>query len=127
MKKILPFVLFWIADAVMLFLAGTLFASYFTLGNWRFSTVLAAVVSGLIWTALIYVAGPIAEKFNFKMKSAVQTIVFYWVVNFAALWITARLAGYLGFGTPRFVWLLILAIVADFVQYGVWMASKMKK
>lgn len=82
----------------------------------------ATIASGAIWTALVFFAEPAVGLFKFKVKGTGQMLVFYFAANFVALWITARLAPYLGFGTTRFVWLAGLAIVADFVQFGIWKA-----
>ena len=125
MKKYIPhFLIFWAVNSFLLYFATMNFRLYFVLGNWRFSPVGATIASGAIWTVLVFFAEPALSLFKFKVKGVGQMLVFYFVANFVALWITARLAPYLGFGTTKFVWLMGLALVADFVQFGIWKALK---
>lgn len=123
-KSLVPFTIFWVINAILLYLAGTFFPQYFTLGNWRFGPVMAAVVSGLVWTVIVWFAVPLVGKFRKKLKGDYQMAVFYFVVNFVALWVTARFAPYAGFGTVRFVWLLVLAFVANIIQFAAWKLGK---
>ncbi len=126
-KKYLPlFLVYLVVNSILIYLAALTFPQYFTLGNWRLSTIAAALVSGFVWTFITFFADTAVSKFGIKVKGTVQMIIFYWIANFAALWITARLAPYTGFGTSRFIWILGLALFVDFVQYGVWMLAKTK-
>lgn len=127
MKKYIPhFLIFWAVNSFLLYFATMNFPWCFVLGNWRFSAVGATIASGAIWTTLVFFAEPALSLFKFKVKGIGQMLVFYFLANFVALWITARLAPYFGFGTTRFVWLAGLAVIADFVQFGIWKALKFK-
>lgn len=87
--------------------------------------VTASVVSGLIWTGLVFLISPAVKKV-IKLDGTTKMMFVYWLSNFVALWITARLAPYFGFGTSKFTWIAGLALVADLVQYVVWKAAKLK-
>lgn len=99
---------------------------YFTLGNKAMSAVWAAIASGLVWTFLEWIAGPIANM-AFKIKGEMLMFGFYFVVNFIALWLTARMAPVFGFGVVGFTWIALLAIVADIFQSLVWKFCGFKK
>lgn len=90
------------------------------------SAVWATLASGLVWTFLTWIVDPLFGTI-LKFKGRLLMFGFYFLVNFAALWITARLAPVFGFGTTRFVWLVILAFVADIFQYIVWKLGKFGK
>ncbi len=127
MKKYLPlFVSFWVANSTLLYLAFAMFPQYFMLGTYRMSAIAAAIAAGGVWTLLIMLVDPLVKRFKLKVNGVSQMTVFYWLANFIALWITARLAPYLGFGVSRFVWILGLAFVANLVQFTLWKIGKFK-
>lgn len=123
-KTLIPFSIFWIIDSVLLYLAAVLFPQYFTIGNWRFSPVMAVIFSGLIWTGLVWFSEPLFRKAGKKLEKDYQMAIFYFIANFAALWVTARLAPFFGFGTTRFIWILGLAFVANLIQFAAWKIVK---
>jgi hypothetical protein len=87
---------------------------------------MAALVAGLVWTFLTWVADPIVAS-RFKTKSQLIMFGFYFLANFVALWIMARFSYAFGFGATSFVWLVFLAILANIFQYAVWKLGNFKK
>jgi uncharacterized membrane protein YvlD (DUF360 family) len=85
-----------------------------------------AFVAGFTWTLIVWLLKPLIFLFT-KLKGAFGMFCFYLVLNFVALWITARLGPVVGFGTTRFIWLIPVAIFADLIQYLVWKVFGMKK
>lgn len=125
-KQFLPFVTFWILNALILYLAAWFYPSYFVLGNKNFSAIWAAIVAGLVWTFVTWISDPIVSS-KFKTKSKLIMFGFYFLANFVALWLTARFSSVFGFGTTSFVWLVFLAILANIFQYAVWKLGNFKK
>lgn len=120
------FLTFWVLDSLTLYLAGLLYPSYFVLRS-RWMVPLASVfVAGFIWTFLVWVSPPLVGLFT-KIKGRTAMFVFYFLTNFVALWLTARLAPISGFGTTKFTWLIFLALVADLLQYLVWKLGNLEK
>lgn len=99
---------------------------YFVLGNKTMSMIWAAVASGLVWTFLEWISTPIV-KMVMKLQDGAIMFGFYFVANFVALWITARLAPVFGFGVTSFVWLVLLALIADTLQFIIWRLCNFKK
>ena len=126
-KHLIPFSFFWVVNSVLLYLAAMFYPMYFVLGTYRLSTFWAALVGGFVWTLLTCAAHPLLKKVNLKLNGRVIMFGFYFLANFIALWVTARLAPYTGFGATSYVWLAGLAIVADVVQYAVWKVAGLKK
>ena len=124
-KHFWPFVWFWILNSILLYFAWLALPYYFVLGNKNLTGILAAFASGFAWTFITWVADPILSLI-FKLEGRALMFGFYFVVNFVALWLTARMAPVFGFGTTRFVWLVYLSIIADVMQYGLWKLGKFK-
>ena len=116
MKKYYGFISFWLLDSLLLYLATVVYPAAYTLGTFRLSVFWAAVVAGFIWTVLVWFSEPIVAILKLKV-SAKMKLVFYLFANFVALWLVARIAPYSGFGVASFVWVFLLALVANFVQY----------
>lgn len=83
------------------------------------SAIWAALAAGLVWTFLEWIATPILKMVT-TLKEGWVMFGFYFLANFIALWITARLAPVFGFGVTSFTWLVFLAIAADLIQYLAW-------
>jgi uncharacterized membrane protein YvlD (DUF360 family) len=125
-KYLLPFLLFWLVDSIVLYLAVLIMPAYFVLGSKTVSMWGAIFVAGFTWTLIVWLLKPLVFLFK-KLKGTFAMFVFYLVLNFVALWLTARLGPVVGFGTTRFVWLILIAIAADAVQYLIWKICGMKK
>lgn len=125
-KQIWAFITFWVLDSALLFLAAWFFPFYFRLGNKAMSAIWAAIAAGLVWTFLEWISTPLARMF-FKMQEGLVMFGFYFIANFIALWITARMAPVFGFGVTSFIWLAFLAVIADVLQHLVWNVCKFKK
>ena len=121
MKKIYLFLSMWLVNGVLLLLANWFFPMDFVLGTWRRGVFGSAVVAAALWTIITLLVEPFMKVINFKPKNAGMSMLVYLVVNFVALWVTARMAPLTGFGVSGWLWILILAVVANVVQYMNWM------
>ncbi len=128
MKKsvLWAFVTFWILDSLLLYFAKVLYPAYFVLGTRSMSLWVAVFVAGFIWTLFVWLGAKFVKKLT-KVKGRAVMFGFYFVVNFVALWLTARIAPISGFGVARFVWVAYLALIADVFQYLLWKAGNFKK
>ncbi len=116
LKKYCGFISFWVLDSLLLYLATVVYPAAYTLGTYRLSTLWAAIVAGFIWTALVWFSEPIVAMVKIKVSDKMK-MFFYLFANFVALWLVARIAPYSGFGVASFVWVFLLALVANFAQY----------
>jgi len=124
MKKVLPFILFWIVNSLFLYLASVVYPLKFVLGNFRFSMLSATIWAGLWITTLVWLASWLMTKLKVKVTGSVQMFISYWIANSAAVWITARLATITGFGIFSFWWAIGLGLILNIVQYAVWKLGK---
>lgn len=128
MKRYKIFTLYWVTNTLMLFLAAMLLPTHFTLGNNLFSALQAALFVGFVWDAVLWKGESWFADLEMQSKNPMVMMVQYLAVNFATLWVLARLAVVTGFGVSSFVYIFGLAFVANFVQYQIWqMAGSSKK
>lgn len=120
------FIIFWLFDSILLWLAGMFYPAFFVFGTYRMSVFVSVLTAGFVWTLLVWLAGTFAGMF-IEEKRRITMFGFYFLANFVSLWLTARMAPITGFGTTSFVWLVYLALVADIVQYIVWKTGGFKK
>lgn len=126
MKKYTPFLSFWIVNSVLLWLASYLYPSYYVLGNARLSSLMAAVIAGLVWTVFVWKLMLLSKKVGIKDKEAAKMGLYCLVINFVVLWVMARFSALFGFGVARFVWVFVLAFVANLLQWGAWSLTSKK-
>jgi hypothetical protein len=121
MDKFKDTVLYIIHNSILLYFANLFFPQEFVLGTHRISFLGAIIIAGLIWTIIV-------RRLNLTIntKSKLNTYILTWIYNFVALWITARIAPYSGFGAISFVWLIGLSLVASLVQFPIFLSSDKK-
>lgn len=127
MKKYIGFLVMYLVNGLLIWLANTLYPNNFVLGSASNSTWGAILLVGFLWTLLILLIQPILNKFKVNLAKGVQMFGVYLAANFVILWVIARLGPVFGFGVSNFVWVFGLAITANVIQVGVWMLlSKFK-
>lgn len=117
MKRVKMFVLYWVHNGILLYLANQIFPDKFVLGTYKLSLFAAVVLSSLFVTALLEVLSYLAKK-RFKLGK-LNLFLYFLVGNFAAFWIAARMSSYLGFGVVKFTWVLGLGLLANCIQYAI--------
>lgn len=110
----------WLINAVLLLLANMFLPANFVLGTHRTGVLMAAVSASLLWTIIVYLVDPLLRKLGVKTGSDMKSVVIYLVANFVAIWITARMAPLTGFGVASFIWVALLAVVGNIVQFINW-------
>jgi hypothetical protein len=117
MKRKIYFLIFWVIDSLLLFLSTLAFPESFVLGTAKHTLLVAAILSGFLWTLLLWLSKPVSIKI--KIKGELNKSLFFFGVNFIGLWLVARFAPYTGFGVVSFVYLLGLAAVAEVIHAGI--------
>ncbi|MFH1971771.1 MAG: hypothetical protein ABIJ05_05350 [Patescibacteria group bacterium] len=116
MKKVKKFILYWIHNGILIYLANQLFPSKFVLGNFRFTTVVTVLISSFFLTLFLELVSIIlAKQKKIKLDNNKRFGVF-WISNFIGLWLIARLAPLIGFGVIKFTWLIGLSLLANILQ-----------
>ena|SRR3990167_4676536 len=122
----MAFIVFWLTNSLLLYLANLIFPGSFVLGTYRLSYFWSGVVAALVWTVLASLSEPIRKRFNLALKGPVKMFLYYYLANFVALWLTARMAPLSGLGVASFVWVGGLALVSNVSQYLLFGILKLK-
>lgn len=126
MKKYYPFLAFWALDTFLLYISTLVLPNNYVLGTYRMSTFSSALFAGFVWTLIVWFSEPISKKLKLKLEGQTKQMLFYLASNFIALWVTAHLAFFTGFGVTSFIWVFVLVFFANFFQYMVWKLGKFK-
>ncbi|EKD58189.1 MAG: hypothetical protein ACD_57C00005G0004 [uncultured bacterium] len=118
-KKVVNFLSFWVANTVVLLLGSVVLKSNVVLGNDKLSAPLAAIISGLILTGLIYLVPEVVKRSGYKIKDQNIWVAAYFIANVAIIWIIKRLAIITAFGISSIFWVLVVALVVTLVELGV--------
>jgi hypothetical protein len=103
-KFTMKFLGYWVVNTLVLALANTFFPEAFELGNMYLSTPMAAILSGFLLTALLFLAKGLARSKYFTVKGRAIMFIYYWLAASAGIWVVARIATVSGFGIVRFTW-----------------------
>ena len=118
-KKVVNFLSFWVANTVVLLLGAVVLRNNVVLGNDKLSVPLAAIISGLILTGLIYLVPEVVKRSGYKIKDQNIWVAAYFIANVAIIWIIKRLAIITAFGISSIFWVLVVALVVTLVELGV--------
>jgi len=116
LKKVLDFIYFSAVAAIVLHLANAIYPENFALGNASYTVNEAALRAGVVWMLIYSLANPVAKAIRLELPGGNRTL-YYFIVNFLSLWVTARFALIIGFGVSNFFWLFGLAFVANIFQH----------
>ena len=116
MKKAKRFILYWIHNGILIYLANQIFPSKFVLGSFRLSFVAAIVISSFALTLFLeLVSMVLAKKRKIKLDNKNRFTIF-WIANFVGLWLIARFAPLTGFGVVKFTWLIGFSFLVNILQ-----------
>lgn len=117
MKHCLKFILIWLANSLLIYIASALYPSSFVLGTAFVPAAIAPFVAGLGLTLICKLGKIILAKLGVELKGRYSKFVYYWAINAAAIWILARFATYIGLGIAAYYWALVLGFVTCLFQW----------
>jgi|WetSurSiteA1Bulk_404760.scaffolds.fasta_scaffold11874_3 hypothetical protein len=116
MKRFKKFILPWIHGSVFIYLASQVMPGKFVLGTHKLSLLAAIIISGFLVTVLVDVADLFLARIKTIKLNKITKAFAFWIINFVALWIVARIAPYSGFGVVKFTYLIGLAFATNLIQ-----------
>ncbi|OGM31055.1 hypothetical protein A2630_00070 [Candidatus Woesebacteria bacterium RIFCSPHIGHO2_01_FULL_44_10] len=117
-KKLLPFVVYWLVNFIIIYAAGTFFTDGFAFGSANVPTpVLAMGWTALLLIVLCRLAKPLVARVKIKFNSRLRNFILYWGVNSVAIWVLARIPALTGFGIARFYWAIGLGLATNLGQW----------
>lgn len=121
MKRYKRFSIFWLINIALLYGSYMFLPVHFALGNNLFTPFMAAVFTAFIWNIVLWNIEPMFTDLELEFKSPLSMMLSYLAVNFATLWLLARMAFTTGFGVSSFVYIFGLAFIANLLQYQAWL------
>ena len=113
----------YFVNAVILYFASLLFPNLVVFGTASITYWEALLVTALLITAALMLTAPIAKTLKFSISDPKLMGLTYGVVNITAVWILARNANWTGFGVSSSWIALVLGVVLNLVQFGIWKSS----
>jgi len=108
-KKLVNFLIIWVVNTIILLIFSAIFLNSVVLGNDKLAKPMAAVLSGLLITVVLYIVPSILEKLEFKIKDEKIVMGAYFAASCVGIWIIKRFAIISGLGVSNILWVLILA------------------
>ncbi len=119
MMLVTTYFMLWLVNSLVIYFANVFFPQSVVLGTYSIKP-LWALLNGMGLLALIgTLAVPVIhvwEQKRSRMLSRKEWFVEYFLLNFVALWVIARLADQLGLGISSWRIVAILALVLGMVQ-----------
>ena len=116
--------LFWAlsfaANFAVIYIASITYPTQVVLGNSIVSPFSAGIITALILTLLLAQVMPFIKTVKIKVKKDNYWAAIFAVANIGLVWLLARFAVYTGFGIASVVTALILGLILNLVQYGIW-------
>lgn len=92
----------------------------YTLGNNLFTPLQALVFNAFVWNFVVWNTDKFMDDMEIKLKNPAPMMLAYLASNFFTLWLLARFAVITGFGVSSAGYVLILAFVANIIQFLIW-------
>lgn len=121
------FVIVWLANSLLIYLADSIYPSSFELGTIFVSRALAPFVAGLLLTVICKLGKLAANKLGIELKGKYAKFAYYWLINSAGIWLIARFSAYTGLGIFAYYWALYLGFFTSLSQWLIRQAFKRSK
>lgn len=114
------YLFYWVVSLAVFYLTYLLFPQDFVLGNWKFTSLEAAVYSSFWLVVFVWVVWDFLISRRVKLKDNLATWLYFWVVNAVGIWLVAKLSQILGLGIKSYLWAIGVAFVVNLAQRLAW-------
>lgn len=124
MQSHVVFLIFWLINALVIYLLGLLTPNTIVLGTYRLTTVESALHSGFwvaffFWTMRDYLRVRKVEFSPISLK-----FYTYLFINVFGVWVVSRCSQYTGLGITSYLWAFLIGGVIQLLQSVVWKLNK---
>lgn len=127
MKRYQKFLVFWLINSALIYLANLFMPRSVAIGNSIFVKYQSVVFSGFVWSFIVWYTEVIMKDLEVSMKETTPMMFTYLAVNFATVWFMARFSFITGIGIANFWVVLLIAVAANLIQYAAWQYMDKKK
>ncbi|MEX0896006.1 MAG: hypothetical protein WDZ94_03635 [Patescibacteria group bacterium] len=113
------FLLLWLVNVLIIWLANTVFPDNFVLGTMSLSSGTALLLSSGVLAWIVTLLIPVFTEIEIRKQMVLTPqhwVAGYLIINTVALWSVARFADVLGFGISSWAYVLGLAVVLNLIQ-----------
>lgn len=121
----LLYLLYWLVNAIVIFVLGWMFPHQIALGVNKFIPLEAAIYSGFWLTFFVWSMWDFAIVREVKLEAA-PAFIYFLLVNFLGFWLISHYSGFTGMRVDGW-WLFVLAVTADIFQRFAWNAMVGRK
>lgn len=118
-RDLVIFLSIWVLNSLLFVLFAQFMGGKLVLGNDRVVMPMAALIAGFLLTLATFTVEPILKKGGSTIKDKRLMAVFYFVANFAGIWVIKRLERITGVGISGNLYVGIVAVVATLAQWAV--------
>lgn len=118
--QLLHFIAFWLVNAVLILVVGTMAPSAVVLGNQHVGPIAAAAFFGYMLSTVNILVNPAMDLIKLKLSDPKRLGLLYFAVNTAAVWFLTRSALIIGVGISGFWWAGVLGLVLMLGQWLAW-------
>jgi len=112
----LLYLLYWLINSLLFYLASFAFAGNVILGNTRFNEIESAVYAGFWVTFIIWVVWDYIYARAQKLGDTFITSIIFWITNSVGIWLVSRFSDVLGLGISNYGWAFVVGVFANFIQ-----------
>jgi hypothetical protein len=116
----LLYLLYWFANALVLYSVSLLFPKNVVLGNFRFGDIESAIYAGFWVTVLLWAMWDYVYVKNVKLEKLSGRFIVFSTLNFVSFWLVSRFSHLAGFGISSFWWAIFLGLIANSLQRFFW-------
>lgn len=117
----------WVTNATVIYLVSFFYPSAIVLGNAVLPNWVGLIVASLLLTLFLILVIPVVKTLKLKVGNDLSWSLIYGTVNIIGLWLLARIAAYTGFGISSVLVAIVLGIILNTIQYGIWKMLTGKK
>ena len=114
MKPYIRFLIVWVVNSGLIFLANSYYPGSFVLGNAVMTPVTAGILTGFFLTLFTLFSKSFSKKF---LENRYKMFGYYFLVNSVGIWLLARLSVITGFGIPAFYRAFYLGFITVTAQW----------
>lgn len=111
---------YWIINSLVLYVFSSIGSPNVVLGNWRFGPIEACIYAGFWITFIVWSLWDFAMARGVKFDVGIVTFGYFWTANIFSFWLVSRFSQYAGFGVANYLWILLMALAAFFIQRLAW-------
>ena len=103
------FLLYWLGNALIIWLSAWLFPESYVLGTWKFTAIEGAIYSGFWLTFVVWIFWDFALAKGLKISQFIN-FFWFWLANTIGIWLVSHLNHFTGIGIRAYYLAIVLGL-----------------